>query len=569
MGHPELNSDESVILDTQNVVVKSVPFEAILTSERLILLNSRDTLLPPRYIPLAAIRGVETGENAIRDPVITLSVLTESGGPRPMVLTFSKSGGGERRRESDEWVRLLKERVAAIRQNAAPSVAPSSEVEPVARPEPSAPGQISTGTGRPAKKKIEIARPMKKISENAPAMPKPVETTSLPQGSFCGRCGNRVPPGSTFCNKCGTKVASAADPAEIPEPSVDQVPVPIPPVIIPSAEHRDRPIEQVIHSIEPLIEDSKPRTQPAPLVPSRFPHQPATAAPVETQPEAPAAPAQAPTAEPEQDQMQKSLSMFSNILQKSGTSEAGQAAGTGQGSASPAPAPSNSTVPQVAIPPVSTESPVPPAAQPPVLPARKKSRLVPFAIIIIVIIAIAGVAFVFLGHGGNPVNPIAQQTTVPTTIATTVATPRPTTIATTVPTPAVPTTEPTPLPPVIPQSGVWVHVKYDGTFTGSYGTPGAQQTVTDTGDHVYQISTSTGVVAASFTKNDGSAQPILLEVYKDGSLVQSDTSTTPKGTAQIQVDLKPPATATLAAETTAPAQTTAATNVTAVTNATA
>jgi len=572
MGHPELNSDESVILDTQNVVVKSVPFEAILTSERLILLNSRDTLLPPRYIPLAAIRGIETGENAIRDPVITLSVLTESGGPRPMVLTFSKAGGGERRRESDEWVKILRERLATIQKSMAPAVASTSDVEPVARPEPTAPGQISTG--RPAKKKIEIARPIKKITENPPAMPKPVETTSLPQGSFCGRCGNRVPPGSTFCNKCGTKVFAPGEQPETQEPAVAHVSVPIPPVVVPSAESRERPIEQVIHSIEPLIEDSKPRTKPAPLVPSRIFHQHPEPAPVpveavhETPSAAAPAPVPAPTAETEPDPTQKSLAMFSNILSPSLTAKAGTDTTTAimEGVAAAteptvATAPTPSTVPQVSIPPVPQGTPL---VQPPAPPARKKSKLLPVAIIVIVIIAIAGIAFVFLGHGGGATLPLGQPTTIPITVSTTVPTTIPTTASTPEPTATVATPIPTPAPIAIPQNGVWVHVKYDGKFTGSYGTPGNQQAVTDTGDHVYQVATATGVVAASFTKGDGSAQPILLEVFKDGTLVQSDTSTTPKGTAQIQIDLKSTI-ATLVPETTAPAPATT----TATANATA
>ena len=125
---------------------------------------------------------------------------------------------------------------------------------------------------------------MKKIVEAAPTMPVPVETISLPTGSFCNRCGNRVPPESVFCNRCGTPVVQDTDTVDTPEWTSTAVratvlhrlsrrsrstPSPVFPTI---TDKKDRPIEQVIHSIEPLIEDSVPRTAPAPLVPAKQVH---------------------------------------------------------------------------------------------------------------------------------------------------------------------------------------------------------------------------------------------------------------------------------------------------------
>ncbi|HEX3001299.1 MAG TPA: zinc ribbon domain-containing protein, partial [Methanoregula sp.] len=100
-----------------------------------------------------------------------------------------------------------------------------------------------------------------------PAIPVPVETSSLPTGSFCNKCGSRVPPDSAFCNKCGTPVVTdaeleahiAAKPA--PAPAVPQIQIQSPPAFG-QGDKKERPIEEVIHSIEPLIEDSVPRTQP-------------------------------------------------------------------------------------------------------------------------------------------------------------------------------------------------------------------------------------------------------------------------------------------------------------------
>ncbi len=72
MGDPELRSDESVILRTEGIFVKSIPFEGILTNKRIILVDRVKNLLPQKEIPLVTIKDVEVGENAIRDQIISL-----------------------------------------------------------------------------------------------------------------------------------------------------------------------------------------------------------------------------------------------------------------------------------------------------------------------------------------------------------------------------------------------------------------------------------------------------------------------------------------------------------------
>ncbi len=308
MAYPDLYHDESILLNAQNVKVKSVSFEAILTNRRLILVDSKKHLIPPQEILLATLRDVEGGENAIRDPTITLSLITSSGATRQMILTFTKTSGGERKRECDEWIRILKQHLSPVfqhplQQDTQPSVEPPHAPE---HEEPVPPRSEVGGapTVQAPKKKIEISRPMKKIADSVPPMPKPIETTSLPTGSFCTRCGNRVPPESAFCNRCGTPVVQESDlgtpvaektpvpvppqiPAEepAPAPAVPQIQVPVPPVFGTAADKKERPIEQVIHSIEPLIEDSVPRTEPAPIVPKHHPIPQGGHPPVVAQPE--------------------------------------------------------------------------------------------------------------------------------------------------------------------------------------------------------------------------------------------------------------------------------------------
>lgn len=512
MGYPDLYSDESVILQAQNIKVKSVSFEAILTSRRLILVDNKKDFIPPQEILLATLKDIDTSENAIRDPVLTLSVITSSGATRQIILTFSKVSGGERKRECDEWARLLKEHLSLTFQHTSSSAAGSvfdAEPAPASQQPSTTPRKIEITNAPLQKKKIEIARPIKKIVETVPAMPKPVETSTLPTGSFCNRCGNRVPPESVFCNRCGTPVVIqevASEPVVQPAPviqqepdsSVPQVQVPIPaPVFGAAADKKDSPIEQVIHSIEPLIEDSVPRTEPAPLIPRHLPQQPAESSPAES-----------PGVSPPGVQWP--------VLSASGTPDA-QATAPG------------------------SPPPVNPVPKSPI----KKRGIAAFAIIAIVILAVLAGAFMVINSPeGIPGIPISTTPTPPeTTEPTTVATPTPT--ASIIVSPAV-TTATTPPPPVviIPKDGVWLRVIYPGKFSGSYGTPGFQTPVTDTGDRFYMVSTINGPVEASIKKMDGSANELVIEVYKNGDLVKRETTVSPRGTIDFQVDLKPAPTPT-------------------------
>jgi hypothetical protein len=91
---------------------------------------------------------------------------------------------------------------------------------------------------------------------------------------------------------------------------------------------------------------------------------------------------------------------------------------------------------------------------------------------------------------------------------------------------------------MIPPTGVWVRASYPGTYIGLIGTPGNQLEVSGTGDKFYPVSTSDGIVAAALQKKDGSGDKIILEVYKNGVMLKRESSVTPKGIVEIQLDLK-------------------------------
>jgi len=532
MAYPDLYNDESVLLNAQNIKVKSVTFEAVLTTKRLILVDSKKHLIAPQEILLATLREAEEGENAIRDPTLILSLITNSGATRQMILTFSKTSGGDRKRECDEWIRILKHNLSPTFQQqvhttpAAPAPAPVPE--PTYVQETPATPRTEVASAPQPKKKIEIARPIMKIVEAPQTMPKPIETTSLPIGSFCNRCGNRVPPESVFCNRCGTPVVrdpgqavpaetqaaapTPAQPTSLPQASIPQLHVPIPAPMFGSAagERKERPIEQVIHSIEPLIEDSVPRTMPSPLI-----YKPGfSTVVIPTPPE----PAPAPAAEP---------APVEGGVQWPVISPAG-------------------TPPTQAGNPAPAAPEAPAQVPPPVPPSRKssKGKYIAIAIAVIVILAVIGSAVLFL----KPMETLPPATIPATTLPTTTPTPGATVTATPAEIVTVietPTETSTTVPQVvIPQRGVWIRVLYEGNYAASVGTPGAESARSDTGDHLYQIPTSNGIVVASVQKVDASGRELLVEVYKDGTQVAHKTTTKPKGIVEIQVDLKPSPTPT-------------------------
>jgi hypothetical protein len=495
MGDPELYNDESIILTTPNVFVKSIPFEAILTNKRIILVDRKKDLIPAKDILLATIRDVEPSENAIRDQIITLSIITNTGGTRQVVLTFPRQAGGGRKRERDQWVKVLRELTSSPLQKAIRKVIPAFDQEQKTIQHETTPPPRIEITARPGvKKEIEGAFPIKKIVETTYTPPKPVETTSLPKGFFCTRCGNRVPPESVFCNRCGTKVI-APEQVIVTEPATQPAQSSVLGATIQPTERRERPIDQEIRSIEPLIEGSVPREEPAPIILPQVQPLPETRAAesVAQQPQAVIQP------QPEKRSIIPQIFLRKDIPQK----------------------------------PAFSPLPASPPPQRGSVPPTRTRTYIAIALIIIVILAIAGGAFIYTKYlrGAPGAEPAGQGNVTPTT-TTGAATTRPTAA------PPVTISRPEPTPEPIPPNGVWVRVNYIGTFTGSFGTPGDLQQFTDSGDRFRQIATENGTAQASFQKQDGSGHELVVAIYKNGALIKRGTTTAPRGTVEISVDVK-------------------------------
>ncbi|OPX64838.1 MULTISPECIES: hypothetical protein [unclassified Methanoregula] len=109
MGSPYLSSNESIVLSTNNVVVNSVPAEAILTNERLMLIDTRHAELRPQDIPFHAIETVTISEDSAGDPVVSLSLVTAPGVTVSIGITFPQQPRMKRFAERDEWANRIRE----------------------------------------------------------------------------------------------------------------------------------------------------------------------------------------------------------------------------------------------------------------------------------------------------------------------------------------------------------------------------------------------------------------------------------------------------------------------------
>jgi len=107
MDNVNLSDGESVIFRAQSVIISGVPHEAVLTSRRLILVES-ETGVSDKEIPLSDISLVVPGMNTLREP--TLTILKKStGGEMPAVnLIFAHQAGGLHLQVNDRFLMNLK-----------------------------------------------------------------------------------------------------------------------------------------------------------------------------------------------------------------------------------------------------------------------------------------------------------------------------------------------------------------------------------------------------------------------------------------------------------------------------
>ncbi len=112
MDAPYLGSDESIILTLHDVIVSGERIEVILTSKRLLFVTSGKDQIRHDEIPFESIRSVVAGENALREPTLTLSTSAFSGEEKTTEIIFFRRPGIEKTGERDQLLAKLKEHVS-------------------------------------------------------------------------------------------------------------------------------------------------------------------------------------------------------------------------------------------------------------------------------------------------------------------------------------------------------------------------------------------------------------------------------------------------------------------------
>jgi len=170
MGSPYLSSGEAIVLTTNRVSADSVPYDVMLTSERIFLFDNRNARFEPLIIPLNTILSVQGGKTPTHDPVITLLFRSEEvGGARqPLNLVFSQNPNENRKAERDDWIRNLIQ--LSINQH-----------EKEAVPEPPVIPDVTGETGlRPAVRHSVAPEKVRPLSHVAERRTVPVPVTVIP-----------------------------------------------------------------------------------------------------------------------------------------------------------------------------------------------------------------------------------------------------------------------------------------------------------------------------------------------------------------------------------------------------
>ncbi|MDD1694558.1 MAG: hypothetical protein LUQ71_07520 [Methanoregula sp.] len=86
---------------------------------------------------------------------------------------------------------------------------------------------------------------------------------------------------------------------------------------------------------------------------------------------------------------------------------------------------------------------------------------------------------------------------------------------------------------VVPPTGVFVYVIYPGQYSGSISENGRARDVDSSGNQYYQVPLSSGNIEIFIDKGDESVREMTVQVYKEGTLVTSGSTSRPHGMVEI------------------------------------
>jgi hypothetical protein len=572
-GSPYLESGESLILTTDRVSVNTVQYDLLLTTRYLILVDVRYAQFQPQMIPLLTIQSVKGGKTANGELVITL-FFTETGsrgGSKSMVLLFSQQPGEQRKRERDDWLKTLMGLIVSVRQET--SYEGVTAVDPEIGIRPSKRHQIAP----------EIPHPYTKVVESGPAQIELIIIPDEPESPVISEEKQEIPETSSPGEKTDTGVTptpcameeapvasqeltESTDTLLPPVPGVEEPPIlsqevsgspdtlshsEIPKIVefvqfpneesvsqetptlvlapgeIPCDEEADSGSQKIV-SVS-LLAAVKSLSSPSGLsgeANTRLTSHPGSEDPSVASPKCTGLPdtlAPQKTSKTEEKPVASPEESVSPDQQPS--TEAVTAAFpsvTGQDSHCSEPEPPEAGTEDEPVQQAAPEAtPSTPESPPPLSsPGSRRLTFVAVAVIILIILGIAGVMVFY------PQNPAEPGVTPPP-----------------FPTPAIQQI-PQPTPVIIPPTGVWVRVRYPHSYYGWVGNTGSIRGVNGSGDQIFKIPEIEGIVQVQMYKPDNSGDTLTVEIYRDGQVISLRNVSTPMGSIELLIDAEtgnPPA----------------------------
>ncbi|MFA5330847.1 MAG: hypothetical protein WC342_00565 [Methanoregula sp.] len=537
MDLPALNPGEEWLVRSSDVYIKSAPYAAFLTTSRIIIRSAGKKAQPDSVLFRESVVRVHAATSEFGEPVLTIETRDRAGNMRKIVLTFSGRAGSTRIHERDQWARIISEhpgpdQAPAPEECSRHAISRTSEKaiayddrkltfhdgihhHSATRQSVSSPGDAKTrenpdnhpprdfpGSG-PGDRSCRIKKPeilvqdpscVPKKSRDLPVITKVDEpdkgSGKLPEpaGSHeddpvCRQCGKTLFARSRFCSYCGTPVTVSGTGTQ----TRSGVMAARPAEKI-SAASRTGPVKSpAIRFIDP------PGRMPVPAGPDFYGHA-------------------------------------GEFREFSGKCPAGSA-----GSCKRTTAVSHSFTGY-----------------------RKIAAVLVLLCAVVVIVAVGGLYQYFPVVGGNSTgvstaSPAPLQKNAVTVPVTTLPLSSPsgisagatglptiTTIAISSGTEAQSNSDPLSQDLnfiVSCKCGVYVRVVSAGSWSGTYGLDGDMRTASYSGEKIFQIENAQGAVSASFQKEDSSAQDLSVQIYNNGNLVASGSSSDSNGSVSITADV--------------------------------
>ena len=561
MSAPYLNRGESIILTTHRVSVNSALFDAMLTNERLILIDSRYIRFEPRMILFPGVISIKGGKAPAGEPAIifTLEEPSDLSGSQQINLIFNQQPGEHRTHERELWMKKLIELVITAREQAAQKtlvpVRKQTGMQPAIRrwvaPEPL----------RPHSSVIEPTPPLPAVevtSDEPDSLEFFLEHSHEDKGTPEEEHADVTQAPEILSSTVGTAGITEEEP-EVPEPVTSAGVLPgesepvyetpegaetLPPEAITGAEPSRLPESAAAGPLPAAMPAPPASPEPAeddgPLVPfestvlaavsalessTRSQKQPEVSAATETEETGPVAAPETPAYETLHAQSLDIAGHRYISEEKIPVPDAGRRE-------EPGPAPV-AVLAQVRELPGTYTPGIPPtgiatgpgqdsllARSPGLKKKVKDSRMgkpaiIAIAILIVAIVALFGGAALITLHGQPAGNPGVVTSTAITVAQT-----------------------PSPVPVTVPPTGVLLKVIYPGAFTGMIGNPGVLRQVSGTGNQTYQVLMTASIVQAAIQKHDNSGAAMTVEIYNNGTLLSRRTVTAPMGEVDLLIDTK-------------------------------